>query len=70
MFRKSLIGRRYIMEEEERKTPEQEAPAHRKNLERLLQQLNATPNPKQTLALMCYLLNQSRTADIMADKNR
>ena len=70
MFRKSLIGRRYIMEEEERKTPEQEAPAHRKNLERLLQQLNATRNPKQTLALMCYLLNQSRTADIIADKNR
>ena len=69
MFRKSLIGRRYIMEEE-RKTPEQEAPAHRKNLERLLQQLNATPNPKQTLVLMCYLLNQSRTADIIADKNR
>ena len=56
--------------EEERKTPEQEAPAHRKNLERLLQQLNATPNPKQTLALMCYLLNQSRTADIIADKHR
>ena len=70
MFRKSLIGRRYIMEEEERKTPEREAPAHRKNLERLLQQLNATSNPKQTLALMCYLLNQSRTADIIADKNR
>ena len=55
---------------EERETPEQKAPAHRKNLERLLQQLNATPNPKHTLALMCYLLNQSRTVDIIADKNR
>ena len=32
MFRKSLIGRRYIMEEEERKTPEREAPAYNEML--------------------------------------
>ena len=31
MFRKSLIGRRYIMEEE-RKTPESEAPAYNEML--------------------------------------
>lgn len=32
MFRKSLIGRRYIMEEEERKTPELHAPAYNEML--------------------------------------
>lgn len=46
MFRKSLIGRRYIMEEEERKTPEQEAPAHSELLQDI-QNMTRTSNYRQ-----------------------
>lgn len=46
MFRKSLIGRRYIMEEEERKTPEREVLAYGELLQDI-QNMTRTSNYRQ-----------------------
>ena len=68
MFRKSLIGRRYIMEEEERKTPEQEAPA-RDVVDSILDKINSTDNPQKAFALFRYLAYHALTKDATASKN-
>lgn len=68
MFRKSLIGRRYIMEEEERKTPEQEAPA-RDVVDSILDKINSTDNPQKAFALFRYLAYHALTNDATASKN-
>ena len=68
MFRKSLIGRRYIMEEEERKTPEQEAPA-KDVVDSILDKINSTDNPQKAFALFRYLAYHALTNDATASKN-
>lgn len=68
MFRKSLIGRRYIMEEEERKTPEQEAPAN-DIVDSILDKINSTDNPQKAFALFRYLAYHALTKDATASKN-
>lgn len=68
MFRKSLIGRRYIMDEEERKTPEQEAPA-KDVVDSILDKINSTDNPQKAFALFRYLAYHALTNDATASKN-
>ena len=67
MFRKSLIGRRYIMEGEI-KTPEQEAPA-KDVVDSILDKINSTDNPQKAFALFRYLAYHALTNDATASKN-
>lgn len=68
MFCKSLIGRRYIMEKEEIKTPEREAPAN-DIVDSILDKINSTDNPQKAFALFRYLAYHALTKDATASKN-
>lgn len=56
------------MEEEERKTPEQEAPAN-DIVDSILDKINSTDNPQKAFALFRYLAYHALTKDATASKN-
>lgn len=56
------------MEEEERKTPEREAPAH-DIVDSILDKINSTDNPQKVFALFRYLAYHALTKDATASKN-